>query len=138
MRKFSYYLSLFFLTSFSFQSIAQKQVDCQGEFTKMTSLRTTLTQKLNKMSGEKASPVTVCNDLNKLFSLEKRIFQWVNKNKEWCQIPDNIAVNVKKSAEGTAKIAQNVCLQAEQYIEMEKNKQGQSLTPRFRIPSGPL
>jgi len=63
------------------------------------------------------------------------------KNKDWCQIPDNVIEQFKAARAKSATFASQACAAVAKYKQMEeqaRNAQAQAAAQAPRLPAGPL
>jgi hypothetical protein len=124
--------------------------DCQEDIAKMNERRMAQIGALNasakKLKG-KLNPVTACPQLRSLAATERQIVAYMEKNKEWCSIPDDAISNVKQSAAKTGGVAGQACAaigQMKKMQEMQRRQQEQQAQGGFgyhgpqKLPTGPL
>ncbi len=118
--------------------------DCQEDMGKIMAERQTLINSLNKLSGggKQLEPTAACPKLRGLAAQDGKLVTFLEKNKDWCNIPDNFVDNAKAGRDKSASFAAKACKVAAQ---MEKMKSQQAAGgggmggPQVqRLPSGPL
>ncbi len=111
--------------------------DCNADVGKMMAKRQDIIAKLNKlvasMPKHQLDPTTSCGPLRELAATEKQLAVYLNKNKDWCQVPDSAVTSITESSKHTAIIADNACRVAEQ---IKKNQDAIGTGPV--LPHGPL
>jgi hypothetical protein len=125
---------------------------CQ-EGAKLIQERQTIVQQLNKAGGKdkKLDPRMACGAFGKLLANGEQSLKWIETNKDWCQIPDQVADNLKQEHEKVKEIRGQACQAAAKIAQMEKQarqqqqKQQQSnnpfgggLTGQYKVPQGAL
>ena len=98
--------------------------------------------KLQQKEDGKLDPTAACPKLRSLASFEKEILSYMEKNKAWCNIPDEALNNLKETQNKTTKIATQACNLATQ-AKKQQQDQAQSGMPTFntpapKLPGGPL
>lgn len=91
---------------------------CDKEFQGLANARIAQIGALNRLSkgkGGKMDPIAACGKLQALAGIEARMVAYVDKNKDWCGIPDNIVDNIKKGRQGTLSFAGKACAAAGQF-----------------------
>ena len=126
---------------------------CDKEFGKLANARVAQIGSLNALSkGKKGKldPVAACSRLQALGGIEARMIAYVEKNKDWCGIPDSVEENIKKGRQSTAAFAAKACNAAVQYRKALANHQAQqraavngaqqqgAAPARQPLPAGPL
>ena len=114
--------------------------DCQGDIAKLQQTRETQIASLNALTKggkTKLDPIAACPRLRNLAATESRILAYMQKNQQWCDIPDEILANVKGGRDKTAGIAGQACKIA---AMARKAQQGgmAGAPPPPRLPTGPL
>ena len=83
-------------------------------------------------------PIASCPKLRALVAAEKELLAYLNKNKEWCQVPDEALTNISASAGNTNKIANQACAVAAQMKKAQEQQAAGALNAQQKLPSGPL
>ena len=119
---------------------------CQEDFQKLTERRMAQLQVLNnlgKAGKGKMDPNAACPAAKKLVGIEGEMLGYMNKNKEWCAIPDNVIDGFKQASAKTKGFASQACTVAakmkqmmQQQREQAANGGGMGAPPK--LPSGPL
>jgi hypothetical protein len=129
-------------------ALAQANACAQGQ--KIIMERQNLFQQWNNLAGKgkKVDPRTACNLMTKLVSNGETGLKWLEGNKDWCQVPDQIAEGFKQSQQQAKDARGKACQIAAQMNEMEKkakeaqrgggNPFGGGLTGEYKIPQGAL
>ena len=100
------------------QAAASVGSSCDRDFQKLASARQSQIGALNRLAkgkGKKMDPIAACGKLQGLAGIEARMVAYVEKNKDWCGIPDTVADNIKKGRQGTLSFAAKACNAAAQY-----------------------
>lgn len=122
------------------------QADCNTDFAALMSKRTAQIEALNRNSkshGGKLDPVAACPQLRNLAAAEAQVVAYIEKNKDWCGLPDDIAEKMtatRSKTEGFASKACGVAVKMKQ-MQAEQQKQAQSQQqqePAIKLPTGPL
>jgi hypothetical protein len=116
------------------------RADCNEDLGKIMQRREALIQDLNasaKAHGGKLDPIGACPRLRKLVSMESELIAYMNKNKEWCAIPDNAIENANSGHAKTAQTANQACNIA---VQMKKAQEAQANggAGPTKLPAGPL
>ena len=96
-----------------------------------------------KNSKKKIDPAVACPRFRNLVAVESQLLAWVNKNKEWCSIPDQVVDNMKQGFARTPVVANQACNAAAMVAKMKSQAAQQSQArapaqPSIKLPSGPL
>lgn len=121
--------------------------ECQEDIGKIMKERLDLIAQLNKMNkGGKAQldATAACPKLRGLAAAESRLVSYLEKNKDWCNVPDQFVENAKTGRDKSAAFAGKACKVAAQ-IEKMKQQQAQGGGgggmggPQVqKLPTGPL
>lgn len=117
--------------------------DCQEEMGKIMQERLTLIAGLNKLSGanKQLDPGLACPRLRSLAAADGKLVSYLEKNKDWCNVPDNFVDNAKQGHDKSVAYAAKACKVAAQ-IEKMKQQQAQGgnmgAPQAQKLPSGPL
>jgi hypothetical protein len=120
--------------------VTPARADCNEDLGKIMQRRETAIQDLNAMakaSKGKLDPVGACPKLRKLVGMETELLAYMNKNKEWCAIPDNAIENANAGHTKTAQTAAQACKIAEQMKKMQEQQANGGAGPT-KLPAGPL
>lgn len=111
--------------------------DCTTDIGKLMTKRQDIITKLNKLvaatSNHQLDPQTSCGPLRELAATEKELSIYLNKNKDWCQVPDSAVSSIDASSKHTAIIASNACNVAAQ---IKRSQDAIGTGPK--LPTGPL
>jgi hypothetical protein len=122
---------------------------CQ-EGAKLIQERQTIVQQLNKAGGKnkKLDPRVACGAFGKLVANGEQSLKWLETNKDWCQIPDQVAENLNQEHTKVKEIRGQACQAAAKFEQMQKqarqqqqqggNPFGGGLTGQYKIPQGAL
>ncbi len=97
--------------------------------------------KLSKAGNGKLDPAAACPRLRTLAAVEREMAAYMEKNQNWCSIPDQIVEQVKDGSGKTGQMAGQACKVA---AEMRKMQQQQAAggavggPPPLQLPRGPL
>ncbi len=118
---------------------------CQEDFQKLAERRMAQIQALNaigKAGKGKMDPNAACPAAKKLVSVEGEMAGYMAKNKEWCNIPDNVLDGFKQAAGKTKAFATQACAAAAKMKQMEQQQREQAASGGMgappKLPSGPL
>lgn len=116
----------------------QAFADCSTDIGALSKKRQDLIDELNRTAKAapkgQLDPTTSCPKLRTLAAAEQTMLAYMQKNKDWCNIPDDVVNNFAGAAEKSKQISAKACQVAEQ---MKKNQQlGAAQAPK--LPSGPL
>lgn len=124
------------------------KADCNADFSAMMSKRVNAITALNAISkqhGGKLDPVEACPKLRSLAAAEANVVSYMDKNKAWCGLPDDIVVKMTETHAKTEVYAAKACTFAVKMKQMQaaQQKQAQSQQQQqqeqaIRLPTGPL
>ena len=126
---------------------AAARADCNVDMGALAAKRATANALLDqnkKSHGGKLDPVSACPQLKALAAAQGAVVSYMQKNKDWCGLPDQI---VTQSAAAQAQIsgfAVKACgmiakikqMQAQQAATAQQQQQAQ--IPALKLPAGPL
>lgn len=124
---------------------AQAQ-SCQDDFQKLSQRRMSQIQVLNslgKAGKGKMDPMAACPASRKLAAIEAEMLGYMEKNKEWCSIPDNVLDGFKQARAKTLQFSGQACAFAAKAKKMQETQrqqaaQGGGMMAPPKLPSGPL
>ena len=117
---------------------------CQEDFQKLSMKRMGAIQTLNnlgKAGKGKMDPAAACPVAKKLAGIETEMLNYMSKNKEWCNIPDNVVDGFKQARSKTQTFATQACAAAVKMKQMQEQAAqggGPGMAPPQRLPAGPL
>lgn len=128
---------------------ANAQQSCQDDFQKLTARRMAGIQKLNalgKAGKGKMDPMAACPAAKNLVVVEGEMLAYMNKNKDWCAIPDNVIDGFKAARAKTQGFASQACGVAAKVKKMQEMQKAQAAQQAAnggmmappKLPSGPL
>ena len=121
---------------------------CQADFGRLAQKRMENIAALNNLAKEnkgKLDPIAACPKFRNLVASEKELVAYVEKNKEWCNGPDQIVEQVKEGASRDEKVGDQACKIAAQVKKQQQMQaagggggSGLGGAPAPKLPSGPL
>jgi hypothetical protein len=114
--------------------------DCQADLPKMMQARMAQIEKLNaigKAGKGKIDPAAACPVAKSLAASEGQLLAYMNKNKEWCQIPDQYISQLKEAQGRDQVFAAKACEAAANFKKMQEQQNAAGGGPP-RLPAGPL
>lgn len=115
--------------------------DCNEDIGKLTKKRQAIIDQLNQLAkGTKnqLDPVAACPKLRALVVAEQELVSYLNKNKEWCAIPEEAFQNISASSAKSSGVAKQACAAAEQMKKAQQQQATGLNGPQQKLPSGPL
>ena len=94
-----------------------------------------------KAGKGKMDPTAACGAAKKLVGIETEMAGYMTKNKEWCNIPDNVVDGFKQARAKTQTFATQACAAAVKMKQMQEQAAqggGPGMAPPQRLPAGPL
>lgn len=131
------------LTSFSPLGLSRPALaaECSEDIGNLTKKRMDIIQALNKLAKSSAKgqldPALSCPKLRALAESEKMLLAYLNKNKDWCMVPDEAIMNLQKSHEHSSAIAAKACAFAAQEKKAQEAGADSALGGQ-KLPAGPL
>ena len=123
------------------------QADCNADFSALMGKRMVEIDALNKISkahGGKLDPVAACPRLRSLAAAEGAVVAYIEKNKDWCGLPDDIAEKMGATRVKTQGFAAKACGFAAKMKDMQAQAQRQAQSQQqqqeqvVKLPTGPL
>lgn len=118
---------------------------CQEDFQKLSQRRMGQIQVLNnlgKAGKGKMDPMAACPASRKLAAIEGEMLAYMEKNKEWCSIPDNVVDGFKQARAKTLQFSGQACAFAAKAKKMQEMQRQQAASGGMmappKLPSGPL
>lgn len=116
---------------------------CQEDFQKLSQKRMAQIAELNRLGKAakgKMDPIAACPAARKLAVIETEMFAYIEKNKDWCNIPENVADGFKQARAKTQAFAAQACAVAAKAKKMqEEAAAGGGLGQQAqKLPAGPL
>jgi hypothetical protein len=134
-----------FASCLALPALAQSCNDDIGKFQERRQAQIAGLNALNKKGGGKLDPIAACPKLRTLSSVEEEMFKYMTKNKDWCNIPDDVLESVKEGKGKSANLAGQACKAAAQVSKMKQMQArqqqegaGAGAAPVQRLPTGPL
>ncbi len=113
--------------------------ECSVDIGNLTKKRQSIIEDLNRLA--KASPkgqldpAISCPKLRMLAASEQVLIAYLQKNKDWCMVPDEALTNLTTSFNRSKMVATRACAIAEQ---IKKNQEAGGLEGAQKLPTGPL
>jgi len=129
---------------FALPALAQSCNDDIGKFQQRRQVQIAGLNALNAKGKGKLDPIAACPKLRALSGVEEEMFKYMTKNKDWCNIPDDVMENVKEGKGKSANLAGQACKAAAQVAKMKAAAARQQQEgsgggqPVQRLPTGPL
>jgi hypothetical protein len=127
---------------------AQAQSSCQTDFQKLLEPRMALVQRINGFAQRRPTAQVACSTLSQLVAQDGKLNKWIEENKDWCQIPDNVVEQFKTGAGQASRARGQACGAARQQASavararaQQRAAQGGGPAPvgsGVRLPQGAL
>lgn len=116
---------------------------CQEDFQKLSEKRMAQIASLNKIGKAakgKMDPIAACPAARRLVAIENEMFAYIEKNKEWCNIPDPVVDGFKQARAKTQNFAGQACAVAAKVKKMQAEQAagGGPQSQVQKLPAGPL
>lgn len=113
--------------------------ECSEDIGNLTKKRQSIIDGLNKLAKTSPTgqldPAVSCPRLRILAAAEEELLTYLQKNKDWCMVPDEAISNLTMSLNRSRSVATRACNIAEQ---MKKNEEAGGLGSAQKLPAGPL
>ncbi len=124
---------------------AAARADCGDDLKKLTERRVSLLNEINTMAAvsKKAKkpmdPGVICSKAHGLTAAENALIAYMEKNKDWCSIPDQVVQSLKESHAKTLDFGGKACVAAAKFKKMqEQQAAGGAPAGPPPLPAGPL
>jgi hypothetical protein len=118
-----------------------RAAECSEDIGNLSKRRMDIIQSLNKIAKSSAKgqldPALSCPKLRELAIAEKAMLDYLNKNKDWCMVPDDAIMNLDKSYQHSSQIAVKACAFAAQEKKAQEAGSDSALGGQ-KLPAGPL
>jgi hypothetical protein len=121
------------------------RAECAEDLKKLTDRRVALLNEINNMAAESKKakkPMeagVVCVKARGLTGAEDALIAYMEKNKDWCGVPDEVLASLKASHAKTTDFGGKACVAAAKVKKMQEQQAaggGQPQAPA--LPAGPL
>ena len=118
--------------------------DCNADIAGLSAKRQTFIDQLNtlsKKSAGKLDPVASCPTLRGLVSTEGNLLKYLEANKNWCNVPDEVVANLKTADVKSQQFATQACnfaAQAKKAKEQQASSNAAIAAEAPKLPAGPL
>ncbi len=124
---------------------AQAQ-SCNEDFQKLSGKRNSAMgalQNLVKAGKGKMDPIAACPLARRLVAVENEMGAYMNKNKDWCSIPDQMIEQFKQGHAKNVNFASQACtfaakVKKAQEQQREQAASGGGMMQAPKLPTGPL
>lgn len=91
-----------------------QQSSCTTDFQKYMGPRQALIERINGFQKRRPTPQQACSTLSQLVAADGRMAKWVDENKDWCQIPDEVVEQLKTGSGQAQRARGQACGAARQ------------------------
>ncbi len=97
-------------------------------------------EKNKKVHGGKIDPVEACPQLKALAAAQGSVAAYMQKNKDWCSLPDDLVIKTAQAQAQISSFAVKACGMIAKMKEMQAKaaQQQASQVPALKLPAGPL
>ena len=139
-------LSSLFMLAIGGAAPAWAQQSCGDDLQKLQQKRQAALQGINDMvaaaKGKQLDPAAFCARSQPLSAVEVQMIAYMEKNKDWCQIPDDVIGQLKATHAKSVGFATKACTVAAQMKKMKEQAAqggGAGGAPQAQpLPAGPL
>lgn len=123
-----------------FSGVTMARADCQQDIGALMKKREAAVAVVNgsKAKNGKLDPMLACPRLRNLGAIEKEAVAYFQKNKEWCNLPDDLVSKMTSSSQRTTQFAAQACAFAVKAKQMQQQAQQQQQDALPKLPTGPL
>ena len=111
-------------------------IDCQADFGKIMQSRQAVIERVNSFAKKKPTAAQACSTFRQLGGVNAKAVEFVTKNKEWCQIPDNIAEGLQSETTQVKTAQGQACGAASKQAQMLKVARARAAQAPQGGPSG--
>lgn len=115
---------------------------CQNDLNKVAQGRLDAINRINTFRKKRPSATQACSAFGNLVSSEAKMLKWMEDNKEWCQIPEQLIEDLKKGAAQGQKVRNQACSAAKKEAQMRAQAAsgggGGARRPAVKLPQGAL
>ena len=118
--------------------------DCNADIAGLSQKRQAYIEQLNALSKKskgKLDPVASCPALRGLVSTEGNLLKYLEANKNWCNVPDDVVASLKTADVKSQQFATQACnfaAQAKKAQEQQASSNAAIVAAAPKLPAGPL
>jgi hypothetical protein len=121
-------------------SIAQQS--CGDDLKRLTDKRGVELEKINALvraaKGKPIDPALFCSQSEGLKSAENALIAYMDKNKDWCSVPDDVVASLKENHVKSMAFAARACTVAAQMKKQQAAGAANGAPEARPLPAGPL
>ena len=122
------------------------RADCNADLGALAQKRAAINALLEqnkKAHGGKIDPVAACPQLKSLAAAQGAVVSYMQKNKDWCSLPDELVAQSAKAQTQISGFAVKACGMIAQMKKMQEQaaqqqQQQAAQVPQLKLPAGPL
>jgi hypothetical protein len=126
----------------TFGAIAHAEQNCTEDMNRLTAKRGVELAKINGMvqaaKGKPMNPAQFCSQSAGLNVAENALLAYMDKNKDWCGIPDEVVASLKANHAKSVAFANKACAVAAQMKKQEAAGAANGAPQAQPLPAGPL
>lgn len=118
---------------------------CQKEFTPLMNKRQAYMNQIEGFKAKKPTAPVACNAFGGLSTANKKLVEWMESQKDWCQIPDDMVGGLKGQQSQIDKVRGTACGAAAKQAQMmrdaargQRQGGGPGIGSGVRLPQGAL
>jgi hypothetical protein len=116
---------------------------CQKDLNTYAEARVKAINRINAFKNKRPTASQACSAFGALVDSETRMIKWMDANKEWCQLPDTLIDDLRKSSVQGNKVRGQACAAVKKEAQMRAKGQrqqsgGGAPRPAVRLPQGAL
>jgi hypothetical protein len=128
--------------SLSMNGASRAQQSCGDDLKRLSDKRTVELTKINQMvqaaKGKPMNPVQFCSVSGGLNAAENALIGYMEKNKDWCSVPDEVIAALKGNHVKSMAFGAKACAVAAQMKKQQAAGAANSAPPAQPLPAGPL
>jgi hypothetical protein len=126
----------------SLTATALAQQSCSDDLKKLTERRQAELGKINALvaaaKGKPMDPEVFCKQSLGLNSAENALIAYMEKNKDWCGVPDEIITSLKENHTKSLAFSGKACSVAAKWKKQQEAGGGNGAPQAQPLPTGPL
>jgi hypothetical protein len=126
----------------SLSATALAQQSCGEDLKKLTEKRQAELGRINALvlaaKGKPMDPEVFCKQSQGLNAVENALIAYMEKNKDWCSIPDEIIASLKENHTKSLAFSGKACAVAAKWKKQQEAGGGNGAPQAQPLPTGPL
>ncbi len=103
---------------------------CQADLDQHAQVRLKIIERINGFSKRRPTAQLACTTFGQLVESERKMLDWMEANREWCQLPETLIEDFKNATSQSGKARAQTCEAA------KREASGQGSAPRQNVPGG--